>query len=225
MKLKIVVFLALLFSYTPLLVAPIFATSPYPTKKMEQKLIRKAVIEKVKEKVKAIGMNAKVTGEIMGISGNTLTVKHGSKSYTVSISSSVKLYRRFGAKAIISEFAVGDKVNVVGTWTDDGQTQINATYIRDVSIQKRNANFRGTVVSKGTDSFVLDPRTNAKKRGENKTVTLASNVVIKGLGNKALTFADIQVGDKVVVLGGIWNRQENQLFDVTKVIDSSQPKK
>src|SRR3989338_1714118 len=97
---------------------------------------------------------------LTAINGNTLTVHTKSgKDFQVNITSSTKLYRRFGAMATLSEFQVGDWLEVMGQWTDSSKTSVNALAIRDQSIQKYNGTFNGTVVSVNVtaNTFVFQP--------------------------------------------------------------------
>jgi len=99
-------------------------------------------VPNLKDRVKAL-LPIRVligTAKLTAISGTTLIVDREEKSYTVNTGTfdkcATQLRRRFWGKSELSEFSVGDVLNVMGYWTDDTKTAVNACYIRNISIQK-----------------------------------------------------------------------------------------
>lgn len=157
------------------------------------------------------------SGEITAKTSNSLTVKtKDGKSYTVNIDSNTQLRRRFWGKATWEEISVGDMVNVIGQWTDDTHTAINAKLVRDASIQKRFGVFIGTVTN-------LSPFTIETKRGT-ETVTTDGSTKFVNRKEETIARADIKVGDKIRVRG-LWDSKLNTITEVSKVKDYSLPLK
>src|SRR5689334_19625315 len=77
------------------------------------------------------GRAAVGSGKLTAVNGTTLTVEKDSKSYTVLTDDKTQFRRRFWGKATVSEYQVGDTLNVIGMWTDDAKTTIQARLIRD----------------------------------------------------------------------------------------------
>lgn len=172
----------------------------------------------VAKMMKKFNKRAVIGSGILGSkNGTTLTVspKSGQPAVTVNTDTNTKFFRKFGAKSSLDELTLGDKLNVIGTWTDSTKTTIQATYVRDDSIQKRNGQFSGTVKSLLDGGFVLTP----VKRVD-QTVTVSSTTKLVGRKNKTIALTDIQVGDRVYV-AGVWDSAANTLTEVTLVRDYS----
>jgi len=160
------------------------------------------------------------SGTISAISGTTLTVKaKDGKQFTILTDTKTQFRRRFWGKSSLSEMSVGDMVNVIGKWTDDAKTTIQARLVRDLSIQKRNGTFFGTVQSVSASGFVMQ----TLKRG---TLTVTTSASTKFVNRKGETIAkgDVIVGHKVRV-GGLWDSKLNTLTEVAHVKDFSLPVK
>jgi|SRR5579859_3632787 len=155
-------------------------------------------------------------GSVSAISGTTLTVTAGTKSVSVD-ASNAKFVRRFNGASSVSELSVGDMVAVRGTWTDSTKSAVTATWVKDVSIQKRHDVFYGTVGSVTSTGFVL----NTVKRGA-QTVTPGTDTKFTGRKKAAMSLSDIQVGDKVTVRG-LWDRTSNTITELDYVRDASFP--
>lgn len=163
------------------------------------------------------------TVKLTALSGTTLTVTHDGKSYTVNTGTFDKcttvFERRFWGKADISEFTVGDILNIAGYWTDDTQTSINACRIRNTSIQRRYGVFIGEIKSVSDSGFVMS--TISDKRAD-QTVTVSSTTKFINRKGEKIVKADILVGQKVRVRG-LWDRIANTITEVTEVKDFSLP--
>ena len=99
----------------------------------------KEIRNQIKEKVKALRFDAQLTGKITEIGGNYIRVSDNEdgKTYQVNITEKTQLRRHFGGKSSLSEFSLGDEVNVIGRYTDKTKSIIEAVLIRNKSIQKR----------------------------------------------------------------------------------------
>ena len=157
--------------------------------------------------------NASVTA----ISGNTLTVTKDGKPYTINTTTKTKFGRRFWGKSSLSEISVGDQVNIWGKWTDEGQTTIDTRLIRDLSIQKRQGVFIGTVQGKSDSGFTLQ----TINRGA-QTVTVDKTTKYYNRTGRSITLNDINANDKVKVRG-LWDNKLNTITQVLYVKDFSQP--
>jgi hypothetical protein len=154
---------------------------------------------------KMIGRTVIIRGELTEIAETALQVKKNSTIYQVILTEKTKFVRKFGGKSKLSEFTVGDTVQVTGKKI--AENTIEAQIVRDISIQKRRATFEGKVVSidSTAKSFVLRPNA----RPEQTVFVDEATKIIKN-GQK-ITFAEIMVGGKVNV-SGIWNTKNNTLM-------------
>ncbi|MBI5023200.1 MAG: hypothetical protein HZC05_03525 [Candidatus Magasanikbacteria bacterium] len=105
--------------------------------------------------------------------------------------------RKYMGKADLSELAIGDKLMVVGKLQEDGS--VNASLVKDESIQITFQARNGEVMSIDTaaSTFVIK---NDKKEFK---IFVTANTKFAKVGIKLPTFADLKVGDKVVVRGVI----------------------
>jgi len=202
------------------------AVTPSTSQKEQLKERLKQEREQVRTNAQNIRSTAKsMRGKAMHINGATvkaasesgLTITKDGKDYTVTTSTSTQIRRKFWGKSILSDIAVGHTVNVWGRWADDAQTTITARLIRDLSIQKRNGVFIGTVKSKDASSFVLSTRL----RGD-QTIMHDANTKFVNRRGVSITATEISVGDRVRVKG-LWDRVTNNVTQVTQVKDYSLP--
>lgn len=160
------------------------------------------------------------TGTLKIKSGNTvpatLVVTKDGKDYTVNVGANTQLRRRFWGKATLAEMSVGDVLNVIGRWTDDAHTTVDATLVRDASIQKRFGVFIGTVQSLLSTGWTM-----ITHRGT-ETVTVSSSTKFVDRKGGTITQADVKVGDRVRVRG-LWDNKLNTITEVTHVKDFSLP--
>ncbi len=182
-----------------------------------KKEVKQNIMEQKKD-LKGKGIKI-IDGTVTAKTSTSLTVTKDGKTFTVNVDSKSKFRRHFWGKSAHDEISVGDHVNVWGRFTDDAQTTILAMMIRDLSIQKRKGAFLGTVSSKQTDSFVM----HTVNRGD-QTVMVGSNTKFIKRNGEAMTFADLQVNDRVRVKG-LWDKTLNKITDVAEVKDFSLPPK
>jgi hypothetical protein len=193
--------------------------------------VRKEVRQEVKAEVKGAmttpgllksflqGRAAIGSGKVTAISGTTLTVEKDGKSYNVQTDDKTQFRRRFWGKASFSEFQVGHMVNVIGLWTDNTKTTINARLLRDVSIQARFGTFIGKVLTLTTDGWTMS--TISEKRADQTVMDLAGAKFVNRKG-ETITKADVQVGHRIRIRG-MWDRVNNKVTEVKEVKDFSLP--
>ena len=177
-----------LFLVTVVSVSPVVA--------VERVATRPGLLRQMVKNTKAM-----VTGTLSVKSGNTLTVTSGASSYSVLVDGNTQLRRRFWGKATLDEMSVGDSLNVIGKWTDDVHSTIQAKLVRDSSIQKRFGVFVGTVTSLTGTGWIMS----TINRGP-QTVTATQSAVL--------------VGHKVRVRG-LWDNKLNTITEVSHVKDYS----
>lgn len=159
------------------------------------------------------------TGQVTAKSGTTLTVEKDGKSYTVLTDDKTQFRRRFWGKGSLDEILVGHQVNVIGVWTDDAKTTIQAKLVRDVSVQKRFGVFFGTVKSLTANGWVMS--TVSEKRTD-QTVTVSASTKFVNRKEETITQADVAVGHRVRVKG-LWDSAANTVTEVTHVKDFNLP--
>ncbi len=159
----------------------------------------------------------KTEGTVLSALTITVQDKDG-KQYTVKTDEKTQLRRRFWGKIeFVSEFAPGDRLTVIGQWTDDAKTTVLARLIRNTSIQKRTGVFIGMVESKTDGSLVVA----TVNRGTLTVSGFASAKIINRVG-KTIPAGDIVVGHRIRVRG-LWDMTNNTLTDVAEIKDFSIP--
>ncbi len=170
-----------------------------------------------------INNNGKVLvrgAKITSINGSTITAMNmwGSTTMTwiVNTDTSTKSIRRYGGNSSLSEMSVGDYISFSGMLdTTASVLTVKADMIKDWSIQKVSASFTGTVAS--IDSVNQKFGLTTKERGVIGViaVSVASTTQwIKGNATST-TFADLQVGDRVLA-SGLYNNLQ-KLLEAAKV--------
>lgn len=157
------------------------------------------------------------TCTVATIVDTTLTCTKDGTTYTILTDDKTQLRRRFWGKSSLSEILVGHVINVIGTWTDDTHTTIQARLVRDTSIQKRFGVFFGTVTSLLGSGWVMD----TPRRGS-QTVTVGASTQIVNRKEEIILQADVAVGHRVRVKG-LWDSINDTITEVTKVKDFSLP--
>ena len=149
----------------------------------------------------------------------SLTVTKEGNTYTVNTDVNTRYRRRFVGESKLSEISVNDTVNILGKWQNEEKTQILATHIRDLSIQKRHATFFGTVKTKTDITLVLT----TVNRGE-QTVTIISSTKLVNRKMEEITMSDIQIGHRIRVKG-IWDLTSKTVTETIQIKDFSIPVK
>ncbi len=209
---------------------PVFAVNFGQAQKELRKEMKEELKEDLREKVGSRpglfqkffnlkGRAAIGTGTVTAKSGTTLTVTKDGKSYTVLTDEKTQFRRRFWGKGSLDEIAVGHTVNVIGLWTDDAKTTVQARLVRDLSVQKRFGVFMGIVKSLTGSGWVMG--TVSEKRAD-QTVTVSSSTKFENRRGETIVQSDIQVGHRVRVRG-LWDRDANTVTEVAQVKDFSLP--
>ncbi len=182
------------------------------TIKEEIKEKEKGIIDKIKNLVKKnLRFNARIKGIVKEIGENSLKIESEGKLYLVNVTDKTKLIRRFGGESNLSEFSVGDEVNVFGKYVDENKTSIDANLVRNLSIQRRWGVFFGEILSKEKESFVIKTLT----RG-NLTVYLSSQTKILTHKKETIKYEDLQVGQRVRIKG-VWDKTLNKIFEIEEI--------
>lgn len=212
-----------IFSFVAVSTAPTaFATSHVRDLQRSRDALRERVRERIASypawlRLLRSGRVALASGELTAVDGTTLTVTKDDKSYTVLTDDKSQFRRKFWGKSELAEFLIGDKLNVVGTWTDDTQTTIQARLIRNLSIQRRHGVFFGTVTANTDTSFTM----NTIRRG-NQMVVVSLETKYINRRQESISFADIAVSHRIRVRG-LWDSNLSQITEVTQVKDFSLP--
>jgi len=157
-----------------------------------------------------------VTGTLTAISGNTLpailTVTAGATTYTVEVSTTTKIIRKYGGTSDLGEFLVGDTVEVKGVLSNDVANTLTATRLKNKSIQRNGGTFKGVVVMTFCDSnyFTYKP----DNRDQQTVYFTASTKFTRG-GEK-IDCAGLVAGERTKVIG-LWRPASNRI-DANRVI-------
>lgn len=153
----------------------------------------------ISDKGKVLVRGAKVTA----VAGNTISASTSwgvaNLAWTVNLMSDSKMIRKSEGKSSMAEISVGDLISFQGNLVTTSVSPIivNATIVKNWSIQKRNESINGTVKSVDATNlkFVL-----ASSKNGDITVSTSSSTVFKK-GDNAGVFADVVVGVRVSVKG------------------------
>lgn len=157
-----------------------------------------------------------VIGTLTAMSGvsapATLTLTAGATTYTVEVTLTTKIVRRFDGSSDLNEFLIGDKLQVKGKLSDSTANIISATWIKDLSVQRAGGTFHGNIVTLDctNNKFTYKP----DKRVE-QTVYLSTNTKIIRGGEK-IVCTDLKNGERAIVIG-LW-RQASKRIDADRVI-------
>lgn len=175
----------------------------------------------VKEKLQALRFNARLTGKITEVGEGYLKVSSNNdgKVYQVNITDKTQLRRHFWGKSTLAEFSVGDEVNVIGRYTDETKSTIEAVLIRNNSIQRRWGVFFGEVLSKTGNTV----KVKTINRGELDIYIINTTRLVDRQG-KVIALENIQIGHRIRVKG-VWDKSLNKVIEVEEVKDFSLPQK
>ena len=140
----------------------------------------------------------RVRGALTEMSGTgvpaTLAVSSGGKTYLVEVKSDTKIYRRYWGKSVLTEFLLGDDLEVWGKPTDTGS--ISAKIIRNHTIYLTSTKgVFGDIKSIDADNNSLV--FNWKDKAYNVKVDAKTKINITGIKNKA-KISDLKVGDRAI---------------------------
>lgn len=161
------------------------------------------------------------SGSVVSLDSTSMsfTISSNGTTYTVQTDSSTRFRRLYWGTGSFSDLSSGDKVNVIGTWTDSGQTTIKAILVRDLSVQKLHGVFFGIIQSLGSNSFVLQ----SASRGM-ITVTTDSSTKFVDRKGQAVSLSNLAAGN-IVRIRGLWDKTAKTLTEVVEVKDFNLPAK
>lgn len=172
----------------------------------------------IKEKLQNLRFSARIEGKITGLSNNSMSVEDDSgKIYSVNITEKTQLRRRFWGKAELSEFAVGNRVKIIGRYINEEKTEIETVLIRNLSIQRRWGVFFGEVITTSENYLIIK----TVNRGD-LTVYLTSETKLKNRKEETIKWSEIQVGHKIRVKG-VWDRDLKEIRETEEVKNFSLP--
>jgi len=129
------------------------------------------------------------------------------------------ILRRYGAKADTSELMTWDTISVWGTMNG---TDITATKIKDLSIQKWNASFAGTITAIDDEHTYTDAHgqsfqqfTMQSLHRGSQTVRVYGSTHIR-YKKRSMSFIDLAVGDKINAKG-IWNSSYHLVYNTSLI--------
>jgi hypothetical protein len=143
------------------------------------------------------GTVTKIMASGMGFSSNSGTW------YSVDIAGA-NVVRKNGSPMKLSEFKIGDKIEVKGTvWSDNS---ISAIFIRDLTLYAHTGTFSGKIISINPPdgSFVIQ-----SSQPTVRTIRTSGLTSYKKNGSGA-RFADLEMGMSAVVKGQ-WERQDSEI--------------
>ena len=144
----------------------------------------------------------------------TLTVAASGVAYTINVTKDTKFVRRFGAKSVLTEFVLGDILEIKGKFTGgSNSTTIDAQWIKNYSIQRAGGTFNGkiTTLDCSNSKFTLDPDGSRP----NQTVKLSALTKILR-GGIQIACTDLVASERGTVIG-LWRQSINQI-DADRVI-------
>jgi Cu/Ag efflux protein CusF len=154
---------------------------------------------------------------------NNVIGEPGAKVY-LDISTSTQLMRRFLGKALLSEFAVGDDLWVVGR-RDEATGHISVQVIKNDSIQMLGMAQRvGLVAAVDPTAKTISIRILPAVKGQETVVINVSDSTKIFIDGKEKTLADVSIGD-VVKAKGTYNRNTKALDAKTIGITSKEKNK
>lgn len=128
------------------------------------------------------------------LSTSTVSYPEAGKEVVIKVPGKAKLIRAYGAKMSVADLSVGDQLHITAKFNKDGS--VEARVIRDNSLHMLQ-NQKGVVESIDAAglSFVL--------KQEKRILTIKTDVKtkFKMRGVTSTSFADLKVGDKVMVKG------------------------
>jgi len=209
-------FFTLIWSIVVLSVtAPVFAAPTVQIRK-EIREEKKASISALKSNItrRAVLFGAVVTGK--GMDTITVTGADG-KTYLVKTDRLTQWRRKFWGKSDIGETSSNDILNIHGKWNNEEMSQIQATFIRNLSVQKRHGVFFGTVTSLSSSGWSMT----TAHRGD-QTVLFSSAAQLVDRKQMGIVQSSIAVGHKIRVKG-LWDSINNTITEVTQVKDFTLP--
>ncbi|MFZ2206043.1 MAG: hypothetical protein WA061_03665 [Microgenomates group bacterium] len=177
-----------------------------PMKRIEKRAvpakIEKNLLEQAKDMIKR-SIKKQLKGTLVTIAGSTLTVEKNGESYTINTAEDTELRSKFGAESRLSDFNPKDTLIILGKQTSSGE--IDASYIRNLTMQRRTAVFVGEVIEKADNTLTV------KTVGRGNITVHISSVVRYTEQKNTITYSDIEIGNKIIIRGELWNRESSNI--------------
>lgn len=149
-----------------------------------------------------------LTGTVTGFSGSQIIFSATSAAKYSADAGNAQLLRKNGAKMLLSEIIVGDKIEVKGTlWNDNS---ISAASIRNLSLYTHTGTFSGKIsaINTADSSFTMDSKAYGKQTiHTNNFTSYAKN-------GSGATFKDLILGMTSSVKG-VWDRNNAIIIATT----------
>lgn len=161
-----------------------------------------------------IGTDGKFIGKNIAVyqraSSNLFTRAVWDKSFlriTILMNSTTAITKKHGELATLTEINEGDVIDVEGTLTTASEALIlNATKIRNVSLEKESKSFSGKI-----ENINASARTFTLPNSLGKTSVSVPTSISITKGKRTISFGELKVGDKVVNAPGIYDYPSNTL--------------
>lgn len=143
------------------------------------------------------------SAKVMQIAGSTFYARlywgDAFIRFTIKTNSATKFSRATGEATTIAEIKEGDLLDVSGELQSQSDTlTINASIIRNSSVQKEQTTLSGTVTA--TNPSIQQFTLNNKERGFVTVVTSTSTQFIKG--SRTLDIDHVRIGDRIIKTSG-----------------------
>ncbi len=146
-----------------------------------------------------------LVGTLKSVATSSLVVTTWGGDWTVN-TGSAKMIRRSGGSSALSEMRAGDEIRLNGKINASSSFTIDATVLRNQSIQAKNAEFSGTVsnLNSASSSFTLSTR----KRGDVKVVVNSdARILVNGTSSQISALANGMFAE----VRGIWDRSQSDV--------------
>lgn len=165
-------------------------------------IIEKNLLERAKDMIKR-SIKKQLKGTLVTIAGSTLTVEKNGETYTVNTTEDTELRSKFGGESRLSDFNPKDILMILGKQIDSNG--IDASYIRNLTMQRRTAVFVGEVTAKTSNALTV------KTIGRGNITVHISPIVRFTEQKNTITYSDIEIGNKIIIRGELWNRESSNI--------------
>jgi hypothetical protein len=149
----------------------------------------------------------RIGGKVTAVDGTTISVENPQGSATI-ITNADTLFRSGREESSLAEVTEGKLVIAFGTAQDDGSLAARLVLVgnRQGPERGQRARLGGEVTAINGTTFTLNTR-----RGNELTILTDDSTEYRTRGDQAVSFADIEVGKKVMVIGQPVEGQENTI--------------
>lgn len=148
-----------------------------------------------------------------GTTANTIYAHKDSTSYTITVPNKKNTLKSQNGKITLSEIYRDDVIKVWGK-TSEGPQVIDATSVRDTSVQQIKGLHMATIFGKGPAGDISVFIQSSSKKVMELVEVRRSTKIIDGKTRK--TFADLKVGD-IVNVQGTWNTNLHIIYNTTQI--------